>query len=293
MALKLNNFMNHYCINFSTKKLFKMKTKALILTLLTVFFSALLIQAQDQIHKKTSEVLNCKVKEIGLEEIKYTLPEPNNEIIYSIGKEQISRIVLADGQEIVFKDNFTDPENYIDNKKNALKIDFLSPITGNTTFAYERSIRPGRSFEITLGVIGLGIDPNDNDQAGFFVKGGYKFIKSPDFYLRGMRYAHILKGGYIKPEIAFGYYGENTHYYDYYYGSSSDTREDVISGALFLNLGKQWIMDNSFLMDFYFGVGYGFDSGPNDGDYHYGYVIAPSDFPIAFQSGLKIGLLFK
>ena len=277
----------------STIKLFIMKTKALLLILLTVFIAAQVIQAQDQIHKKTSEVINCKVKEIGLDEIKYQLPEPNSEIIYSISKDKISRVVLENGQEIIFKDNFKDPENYIDNKKNAIKVDFLSPLTGNTTFAYERSIRPGRSYEITLGIIGLGIDPNDNNQAGFFVKGGMKFIKSPDFYLRGMRYAHILKGGYIKPEIAFGYYEEDFYNYDNYYSSDEKERQDVISGALFLNLGKQWIMDNSFLMDLYFGVGYGFDSGPNDGDYHYGYVIAPSQFPIAFQAGLKIGFLFK
>ena len=54
----------------STIKLFIMKTKALLLILLTVFIAAQVIQAQDQIHKKTSEVINCKVKEIGLHEIK-------------------------------------------------------------------------------------------------------------------------------------------------------------------------------------------------------------------------------
>lgn len=266
-----------------------MKTKSMLLILLTVFVSAQITRAQDQIHKKTKEVINCKVKEIGLDEIKYNRPG-ENEILYSISKDKISKIVLENGEEIVIKDNFRDSENYIDNKKNAIKIDFLAPLTGNTTFAYERSIRPGRSFEVTLGLIGLGVDPNDNNQAGFFVKGGYKFIKSPDFYLRGMRYAHILKGSYVKPEIAFGYYSKDFYDYDFY---NNESRAEVISGALFLNLGKQWIYDNSFLMDIYFGVGYGFDSGPNDGDYHYGYSIAPNEFPIAFQAGLKIGFLFK
>lgn len=268
-----------------------MKTKALLLILLTVFISAQLLQAQDQIYKKTSEVIHCKVKEIGLEEIKYQLPEPNNEIIYSISKDKISRVVLENGQEIIFKDNFSDPENYIDNKKNAIKVDFLSPLTGNTTFAYERSIRPGRSYEVTLGIIGLGIDPGDVNPAGFFTKGGIKFIKSPDFYMRGMRYAHVLKGGYVKPEIAFGYF-EQDDYYDSYY-SSGYTRESVISVALFLNLGKQWIIDNAFLMDFYFGFGYGFSDGSNYETYYYGYIIGDGSFPIAFQAGLKIGGLFK
>jgi len=268
-----------------------MKTKALILVLLTVFISAMMIQAQDQIHKKTSEVINCKVKEVGLDEIKYQLPEPNDDIIYSISKDKISRVVLENGQEIIFKDNFSDPENYIDNKKNAIKVDFLSPLTGNTTFAYERSIKPGRSFEVTLGIIGLGIDPGEVNPAGFFTKGGIKFIKSPDFYMRGMRYAHVLKGGYVKPEIAIGYFSQDD-YYDSYY-SSGTTRETIISGALFLNIGKQWIIDNAFLMDIYFGFGYGFSDGSYYEAYYYGYFIGDGSFPIAFQAGLKIGGLFK
>ena len=187
---------NFIVINIQPQKQFNIKTKALLLILLSVFISAQVIKAQDQIHKKTKEVIHCKVKEIGLDEIKYYLPELDNDILYSISKDKVSRVVLENGEEIIFKDNFKDPENYVDNKKNALKIDFMSPLTGNTTFSYERSIRPGRSFEVTLGLIGLGIDPNDRNQAGFFAKGGYKFIKSPDYYLRGMRYSHILKGSY-------------------------------------------------------------------------------------------------
>jgi len=269
-----------------------MKTKALLLILLTVFLSIQIIKAQDQIHKKTQEVILCKVKEIGLDEIKYKLIDVNDEITYSIDQEQISRIVLENGEEIQFEDNFNNPENYIDNKKNALKIDFLSPLTGNTSISYERSIRPGRSYEVTLGIIGLGIDPNDNKQAGFFMKGGIKLIKSPDFYLRGMRYAHILKGSYVKPELAFGYYAKKFSDREYFYRNTK-SRKNVLSGAVFLNYGKQWIFDNSFLMDFYFGFGYGFDSGPIDGGYHYGYVVGSGNFPIAAQAGLKIGFLFQ
>ena len=269
-----------------------MKTKATLLAFLIIFISVQTIRAQDQIYKATSEVIICKIQEIGLDEIKYQLPDRKDEIIFSIGKNNISKIILENGEEIVFVDSFKDSENYQDNKKNAIKIDFLSPLTGNTSFSYERGLNPGRSYEITLGIIGLGIDPNKNKQGGFFLKGGMKFIKSPDFYLRGMRYTHILKGAYIKPELAFGYYSRNFNKYDYY-SSNRTTCESILSGAIFLNLGKQWIMDNSFLMDFYFGIGYGFDDGPIDGGYHYGYVIGPSQFPIAVQAGLKIGFLFK
>ena len=81
-----------------------------------------------------------------------------------------------------------------------------------------------------MGIIGLGIDPGEVNPAGFFTKGGIKFIKSPDFFMRGMRYAHVLKGGYVKPEIAIGYFSQDD-YYDSYY-SSGTTRETIISGAV-------------------------------------------------------------
>jgi hypothetical protein len=269
-----------------------MKTKALLIIILAIFVSLPAVYAQDQIHKKTKEVINCKVKEIGLDEIKYILPE-RDDVIQSISKNLVSRLVFENGEEIVFKDSFKDPENYADNRKNAIKVDFLSPLTGNTTFAYERSIKPGRSFEITLGIIGLGIDPEEVDPAGFFTKGGIKFIKSPDFYLRGMRYAHLLKGGYVKPEIAFGYFSRDYYRYDPFSYNRETGRRNIISAALFLNLGKQWIIDNAFLIDFYFGFGYGFSDGTYNDAYHYGYIIGDGSFPIAVQAGLKVGGLFK
>lgn len=269
-----------------------MKTKTTVLAFLIIIISAQLTRAQDQIFKKTNEVILCQVKEIGLGEVKYQLTDGDDEIIFVIDKSMVEKLILETGIEIVFEDEFNNPENYLDNKKNALKIDFLSPLTGNTSLSYERSIRPGRSYEMTLGLIGMGIDPNDNNQGGFFVKGGIKFIKSPDFYLKGMRYAHVLKGSYIKPEIAFGYYKKNYKEYEFF-SKSKTTRESFASAAIFLNLGKQWIIDNSFLMDFYFGFGYGIDSGPTEGGYHYGYSIGPSQVPLAVQGGFKIGFLFK
>lgn len=156
--------------------------------------------------KNNNEQIKCKIREIGLDVIKYNLPEYSNDVLFAIAKDDIVKIIFENGKELEFQKDMSNPEFYTANKKNILKIDFLSPLTGNTTFAYERSLQPGRSIEASLGIIGLGIDPGNRNQEGAFVKLGYKFIKDPDFYLRGMRYAHILKGGYIKPEVAFGFF---------------------------------------------------------------------------------------
>lgn len=270
--------------------------KATIYSLGVLLFLLLSLPSsgQDKIHKKSGDVIDCSVKEIGLDEIKYTVPGFGPELKFSIAKEKVLKVVFSNGQEIAIEDELTNPDNYRDNFKNALKVDFLSPLTGNTTFYYERSIKPGRSIEAGLGIVGLGLDPSEVNPAGFFTKFGMKFIKSPDVYLRGMRYAHVLKGSYVKPELIFGYYARDyDNFYEgsyWYYGT---TRRNVFIGSIMLNFGKQWVIDNSFLVDFYVGAGYGFDSGDYDEGYHYAYVGGAEDIPISAAAGLKIGWLFK
>lgn len=248
------------------------------------------ISAQDLIINKTADTLNCKIREIGSDEIKYTLADYSSDLLFTITKDKINKIILANGQELTFKDEMDDPMNYAEQNKNAIKIDFLSPTTGNTTFAFERSIKPGQSVEATLGIIGLGADPNNVDPRGSFVKFGMKFIKSPDFYLKGMRYAHILKGGYVKPEIGVGYFSKLIDVYDEPYGYTyTQERKDYFSLMIQLVVGKQWVINDIFLVDFYGGLGYGFDGG--EGEYHYGYAITP-EVPLSFSAGLKVGILF-
>lgn len=249
--------------------------------------------AQDIILKKSNEIVKCKIKEIGLDDIKYLLPEYSSDVIFSIEKDAVDKVIFENGAELIFSKEMTNPANYTDNHKNALKVEFLSPITGNTTFAYEHSLKPGRSIEASLGIIGLGLNGNNNNPAGVFLKTGYKFIQNPDFYIRGLRYAHLLKGAYLKPEIAFGIFGEDTYTYEYYpVNSYTEQRETIISATMQLIIGKQWIMDNAFLVDAFVGIGYGFTT--NDWtSYHYGYLIADQSFPIALSAGLKMGFLFK
>jgi hypothetical protein len=275
----------------------------LLLTIVIAAFGSL--QAQDMILKKNNEVIHCKIKEIGLDEVKYSLPDYPADLTFSLDKDRISKLIFENGTEMEVVKELSNPANYEDNKKNALKIDFMSPLTGNTSFSYERSLGPRRSIEGSLGIIGLGLNVNDENAGGAFVKFGYKFAKDPDFYLRGMRYAHILKGSYVKPEIAFGVYGRN--YYDYYnygyydqwgnwiYVEPVQRKETVVSGAIQVVLGKQWIFDNAFLLDLYWGVGYGFStkSREYDGGYHYGFTTGSSEFPIAASAGIKMGFLFK
>jgi len=284
-----------------SNKPFNMNLQKLLFTLIALVGFTYLADAQDMILKRNDEIIKCKIREIGLDEVKYILPDFPADLFFSIEKDDIKKVIFEGGKEMTFEKAMTNPEHYTENKKNAMKVDFMSPLTGNTTFSFEHSLKPGRSLETSLGIIGLGLDPNDNNAGGVFAKFGMKFIKDPDFYLRGMRYAHILKGSYVKPEIAFGFFGRNTErYYDEFdnngnwIGSHFDRqRESVFSGTAQLVIGKQWVFDNAFLVDMYWGLGYGFGTDEYGGGYYYGYAIADQSFPISFSAGLKIGLLLK
>ena len=260
-------------------------------------------QAQDKIYKKDKTVIDCKIIEIGVNEIKYRLSEEElqDSPIISISVADVSKVLLSSGREIEFKDPLTDPSSYAEDKKHALKFHFISPLAEHLAFSYEKSLRPGRSFETELGIIGVGFNVDDySSSAGVYVSSGYKFLKTPDFYSQRMKYAHILKGSYVKPQILLSIYRNkvNSQSSPYY----NDPDQDIVAGALVINLGKQIVYDNFFLMDYSIGVGYGFSNQKSSDNYydyydfrsnHYGFILGDSNFPVAVTGRIKVGILIK
>ncbi len=275
--------------------------KTYIITLVLLAFGLTSLIAQDKIHKKDKTIIDCVVKEIGLNEIKYQLPEgeANSDLIISIAVSDVTKVVLSSGRVIEFKDPLTDPASYADNKKHALKLHFLSPLLEHTAFSYEKSIRPGRSFESEFGIIGLGFDIDDDEKnTGVYFSSGLKFMKTPDFYSSRYKYSHILKGSYVKPQIALSFYNNEYDGFDFGLGRTIRKDQTVVAGALLINLGKQIIYDNFFLIDYSVGLGYGF-SNINDRNFddeefrnnHFGFILGDAQVPIAVSARLKIGIL--
>ncbi len=296
-----------------------------ILAAFILSLSSYALHAQDLIYKKNKDVILGKILEIGVDEIKYKDFKNLDGPTISIAKNELQKIKMESGKETYFTDDMTNSNNYADNKKNAIKIDFLAPMYGQTTFGYERSMGVGASIEFNFGIIGWGVNnykpSSDNygyssdgvSASGAFVRAGYKFIKSPDFYLKGMRYAHVMKGSYVRPELTIGACNETLTYSNnnsYYFGGASSTpgrtlTKQVQFGAIMIDFGKQWVMNNIFLVDYFVGFGYGFSSKKDDKDYNnnlgtLGYsgnnhaFIGPwSSTPFAFTCGLKVGMLIK
>lgn len=278
-----------------------MKYPLVILMLLMCLGNAI---SQDKIVKKDKSVIECKITEVGLDEIKYIDPELTDGPVISISVDDIAKIEFSNGRVIEFKDKLNDPSSYSDDKKVALKMHFLSPIFENLAFSLEKNIRPGQSYETEVGLIGVGFDTDpDNKSSGVWISGGFKFLKTPDFYSKQFKYAHILKGSYVMPQIILSFY-QNKYYPNNYYPNPSPSygmeERDVVAGALIINIGKQIVYNNAFLIDYSFGLGYGF-SNHNDNNneyqsynpYHYGFLLGSDNFPIAATAKLKIGLLIK
>ena len=254
--------------------------------------------AQDRIIKINKEIINCKVTELAAEQVKYYYPD-NPKLIFGIDNALVEKIEFGTGEVIKIETNsFKNADYYAHQSKNALKVKFLSPLFGTTEFAFERNIKPGRSWEAAIGLVGLGNDIYDQDPAGFYGKFAYKMMRSPDYYQHRMHYAHILKGAYFAPEIAVRYMKYDGESWDYIYdihGSDRShytyDRESQLTVALMLKLGKQWVFDDGFLLDIYAGVGYGFGAD-DDEALPYGFLVAPEDFPIALTSGIRLGWVF-
>jgi hypothetical protein len=252
--------------------------------------------AQDRIIKITKDTINCQIKEIGDDEVKYTQKDFRGDLIFGIDKNKVSKILLSDGKELTFKNSMYDPAQYEKQHKNALKIGFLSPLFGATSFTFEHSLKPGSSIEATLGIIGLGTDINNNSPGGVYFKFGYKFIKSPDFYLKGMQYSHILKGSYIRPEVSFSTYNSRLYQNTDFLGNPTPgSSYSTVSNTMFsimLNFGKQVVIQDRFLIDWYTGFGYGFGEANDDKTFHFAFVGGSAGSAFAMTAGIRIGVLF-
>ncbi len=180
---------------------------------------------------------------------------------------------------------------YQDQHKIAVKTDFLSLATNTTSLTFEKCLSPGQSVEFSLGAVGLGFGDLDEKASGILFRGGYKFMRNPDFYMKDMRYAHILKGRYIKLEFDFASYSAKD---DYAYDNYNNETDNITKWAALVVFGNQWVFNDSFLIDLYSGIGLG---GNNcDGEEYYyphGFLTVGNESPFAFSFGLRLGFLLK
>ena len=283
------------------------RTSLAVICLLTVLYTT----AQDKIHRKNGQLVNGKVLEVGSSEIKYRMGDSTETMIYVLERDRINKIEYGTGRVERFTADLKDPEQYTGQLKKAIKVDFFGPLLGYSQITLEKSTGVGKSYELTLGIIGAGknqrldywnngIQVEKRSPFGLFAAAGYKFNKLPDFLFGRTRFTHVMQGAYAKPIVYLGNYSENRMAYKAN-NQYVVERNNTTFGALQLELGKQWVFGEKFLLDLYWGLGYGFDNKSSDSDFDlddtsaYNYANARIGRSPGFSTtfGLKMGLLIK
>jgi hypothetical protein len=126
---------------------------AAIVFLLTMFFGS--SKAQDTIHLHNGGTIDCLVKEIGTNEIKYVKKAFREDLVFSVIRKDVLKIAFADGNiwendlspELLVNGRKDSEDLYNIQKKNAWKMDFLNLVGNTFTLTYEKALKNGNSLD--------------------------------------------------------------------------------------------------------------------------------------------------
>ena len=279
--------------------------RILFLILLLVSVRA---NGQDTLKLVNQSVLTVKVLEVGLDIIKYKPWGMDEAPLVVVEKKDVLSIVFANGEKMEFKPDpllVSNIQSRATGKNSALKVEFLATLTNDFTICYERVIRPSVNMEGKLGLIGIGVTESNKHPSGLFGKLGPKFWTGSDYYVRGMRMSHPLRGWYVKPELIFSQFKQDETWYNYATGNNISGRYTYTSLALDICFGRQILLADIMTFDWYFGVGYGtqFTNAPENTSNYYGTLDSPfayyayshlflgRNFPMVLSTGITIGIL--
>jgi hypothetical protein len=147
-----------------------------------------------------------------------------------------------------------------------IKVSPFSPFSGHTMLSYEKFTKPNRSMEISLSIIGAGINQNidyvnlpfpeiyneGKSQKGVALGYGYRFY-IPWKQFNVVDFKNIpLTGFYFKPTIYASYFSDDPFIRE----DLTFDGDKVISVALLLENGWQLVIKKYVSIDLYFGFGY-------------------------------------
>jgi hypothetical protein len=299
---------------------FTSRALASLLSLLLYFHA----DAQDKIYTKTQKTpIEGEVVEISVNEIKYK-PYGRPYPVVSMDKQDVIKIVYQSGETLLINNPMKDFAFYNDQHKWNAKLSLFSPLNGHLQLFLEQSVKPGRSREYELNLIGVGKDPilndtrnNINGEVTYDARGiglgyGLKVLPLPDYVNGQLRLRHILQGSYIKPSISLAVYSRNFVGSDVFSNPTVE-KKMVYAANANVTFGKQWILDNTFSLEVYGLIGYGIDNvrtnqqnvqrdarpsqsylyDDNTPFNGFGYTrFSKGDFGLSMGLGLRVGYLF-
>lgn len=236
--------------------------------------------AQDTLFMQDGKKIPCKIYEINEFEMRARIDGENGPIMV-FDKFKVRKYQLSSGySEILMPDELLVENEHASILKNreVIKVHPFSPAFNHLTIAYEKVIKVGMNLDVQAGYINsditnrgsantnLGLNIN-SFHSGFYVKPGMKFFIGQDYTIKGMKYAHPLKGSYIKLDLAYSYLEfQDVKAYIYNYNNyqtfapvtptviSTDIRSSSYGG--FVSFGRQVILGNLLTLDLYVGAGF-------------------------------------
>jgi hypothetical protein len=262
-----------------------MKRTTVLLVFLAFFVSG--IAQTDTLYTKARKKISCKITEIGESDLKYKLPDNLDGPVYVISINKIYKYSLSNGQvvQVTLDELLIENQHQeIMNSRTVVKIAPFSYVNNQIGIAYEHVLKTGTNLDLELGYVNNGIMPTTNANGpfvtqsgkwaamtGVYFKPGAKFLLGQDFSLKGMKYAHPLKGRFILINAVFSY----LNYQDAYFFQSQDISNSPTGppysttittnfktadvncfayGAM-INYGRQFILGNCITLEYYIGVG--------------------------------------
>ena len=302
--------------------------KQIVLTVFFLFVYSLSYSQTDSLKVLKSDTLftfdnskiPCKVTEIGEDEIKYKKADMPDGPVYVISKDKVRQIVFANGiKETIKRDQLSmAPAPEVINQRRVIKVHPFSPLFNKVTVGYEQVLKVGMNLEVKVGYINSNIDKStyssingSTSTTGAYVQAGVKFLLGQEYYIKGMKYAHPLKGRYIRIEgIASDLSLKNLYGYMLYNPTYGTYTQQTVNGnafgyGLFVTYGRQWVLANMFTLDYYIGLGasgvsasYSSNNSGNNVRLlenniynYYGFLRAASPFSATY--GLTFGYIIK
>ena len=162
---------------------------------------------------------------------------------------------------------------------NAIKLTFLSWVTGSTKVSYEHAFDNHQTAEICGSIIGAGFDKFQNNPLGFTMRYAHKF------FLAGNDEGG-LTGFYVRPEFIYSQYTYNS--------AITTMRTPAQMGALLATTGYQTIYKR-LVIDAWVGGGYAMGV-PAETGYHHGFALwnlfGSRNDNIALSFSVRLGYCF-
>lgn len=210
------------------------------------------VNAQDIIIKKNGDKVKAKILEINDTQVRYNEFRDINNLVFTLDRALIKEIRFETGTKYKEEQPGLEDGYFAEDRINNLKLNFGAIGGGNIILTFERAIAASSSWESTVKFYGLGTADQYSKESGFGLNVGYK-MKTGNLFKKSGEYRpkHILHGGYFRPVLGFSYKKEE---YDYDFGDKATSTSSYVHFGL--DLGTQFIIQNSLSLDLYVGFHY-------------------------------------